>query len=67
MESFIKNTFELLVNNYPKLEVYANDFANELFVNDGGGICGADNSNWIRVYGDDSFVIKHSLMQENMR
>ena len=58
LESFIKNTFELLASNYPKLEVYAYDVANELFLNDGGGMRGGDNSHWVRVYGDDSFVIK---------
>ena len=58
LESFIKNTFALLANNYPRLQVYAYDVANELFLNDGGGMRGADNSNWVRIYGDDSFVIK---------
>ena len=58
LESFIKNTFNLIATNYPKLEVYAYDVANELFLNDGGGMRGADNSHWVRVYGDDSFVIK---------
>ena len=58
LESFIKNTFDLLARSYPKLEVYAYDVANELFLNDGGGMRPADNSNWARIYGDDSFVIK---------
>ena len=40
------------------MQVYAYDVANELFLNDGGGMRGADNSHWVRVYGDDSFVIK---------
>ena len=57
LESFIKNTFELLAKQYPKLTVYAYDVANELFLNDGNGMRGADNSNWMKVYGDDSFVI----------
>ena len=58
LESFIKNTFELIASSYPRLQVYAYDVANELFLNDGGGMRGADNSNWVRIYGDDSFVIK---------
>ena len=44
--------------NYPKLEVYSYDVINELLINDGGGMRGAENSDWVRVYGDDSFVIK---------
>ena len=58
LESFIKNTFDLLRTQYPNLEVYAYDVANELFLNDGGGMRDAGNSHWVRVYGDDSFVIK---------
>ena len=57
LESMIKNTFAALKEQYPKLEVYSYDVCNELFLNDGGGMRGADNSNWVRVYGDDSFVI----------
>ena len=58
LESFIKNTFDLIARSYPKLEIYAYDVANELFLNDGGGMRPADNSNWVKIYGDDSFVIK---------
>ena len=57
LESMIKNTFAALKSEYPNLEVYSYDVCNELFLNDGGGMRGADNSNWVRVYGDDSFVI----------
>ena len=57
LESFIKNTFELLKSQFPKLTVYAYDVCNELFKNDGGGMRDAGNSNWVRVYGDDSFVV----------
>ena len=57
LESFIKNTFELLAKNYPNLKVYSYDVCNELFVNDGGGMRPAGNSKWVQVYGDDSFVI----------
>ena len=58
LESFIKNTFDALKTQYPKLDIYSYDVCNELFVNDGGGLRPANNSNWVRVYGDDSFVIK---------
>ena len=57
IESFIKNTFEKLAKEYPKLEVYSYDVANELFVNDGGGMRPAGNSKWVQVYGNDEFVM----------
>lgn len=57
LENFIKNTFQQLAQKYPKLNVYAYDVANELFLNDGGGMRPAGNSKWVQVYGDDSFVI----------
>ena len=57
LESFIKNTFELLARDYPRLNVYAYDVCNELFVNNGGGLRPASNSKWMQVYGDDSFII----------
>lgn len=57
LESFIKNTFELLATDYPNLKVYAYDVANELFLNDGNGMRDETTSNWAKVYGDDSFVI----------
>jgi len=58
LESFIKNTFDAIKTQYPKLDLYSYDVCNELFVNDGGGLRPANNSNWVRIYGDDSFVIK---------
>ena len=57
LESLIKNTFELLAKDFPKLNVYAYDVCNELFVNNGGGLRPASNSKWMQVYGDDSFII----------
>ena len=57
LESFIKNTFEKLAKEYPKLEVYSYDVANELFLNDGGGMRPAGNSKWVQVYGNDEFVM----------
>ena len=57
LESLIKNTFALIAKDYPKLNVYAYDVCNELFVNGGGGLRPASNSKWMLVYGDDSFII----------
>lgn len=57
LEGFIKNTFAQLAQRYPKLNVYAYDVCNELFVNDGGGMRPAGNSKWVQVYGDDEFVV----------
>ena len=57
LENFIKNTFALIKSDYPRLNVYAYDVCNELFVNNGGGLRPACNSNWMKVYGDDSFII----------
>ncbi len=58
LESFIKNTFDALKTQYPKLNIYAYDVCNELFLNDGGGLRSSNNSNWTKIYGDDTFVIK---------
>jgi len=58
LESFIKNTFDALKTQYPKLNIYSYDVCNELFVNDGGGLRPANNSNWTRIYGDDTFIFK---------
>ncbi len=64
IESFIKNTFAALKAQYPNLNLYAYDVANELFLNDGGGMRGVNAtsnsaaSNWARIYGEenDEFV-----------
>ncbi len=57
LENFIKNTFDALAAQFPNLEIYAYDVCNELFLNDGGGMRGSDQSGWMKVYSDDSFVI----------
>lgn len=64
IESFIKNTFAAIEAQYPNLNLYAYDVANELFLNDGGGMRGVNAtsnsaaSNWARIYGEenDEFV-----------
>ncbi|MCR4889074.1 MAG: endo-1,4-beta-xylanase [Ruminococcus sp.] len=59
LESMIKNTFDTLNRDYPKLKVYSYDVCNELFKNDGGGFRGdgGEFSKWWDCYHDDSFVI----------
>ena len=57
LENFIKNTFEALKSQYPNLEVYAYDVCNEVFQGGGGGIRSAQESKWMQVYGDDSYII----------
>ena len=62
LETFIKKTFEAIKTQYPKLNLYSYDVANELFINNGGSMrpaSGEDNSAWARVYGNnnDEFVI----------
>jgi len=54
---FRENFHALIAKDYPKLNVYAYDVCNELFVNGGGGLRPASNSKWMQVYGDDSFII----------
>ncbi len=59
LENFIKDTFEAIAAQYPKLDLYAYDVCNELFINDGGGLRPGSNSGWTAVYGDnnDEFII----------
>ena len=72
MEAMIKQTFDLIKKNYPKLDLYAYDVCNELFLNDGGGLRKKETykrpgdsyesggSDWAKVYGEDNneFIIK---------
>lgn len=59
LENFIKDTFDAIKTQYPKLDLYSYDVCNELFVNDGGGLRPGSNSGWTAVYGDtnDEFII----------
>ena len=59
LESMIKNTFAQIKSDYPDLQLHSYDVCNELFVNEGGGMRPATNSNWARVYGEDNteFVV----------
>ena len=59
LESMIKNTFAQIKSDYPDLQLHSYDVCNELFVNDGGEMRPANNSNWVRVYGEGNseFVV----------
>ncbi|MBR5682828.1 MAG: endo-1,4-beta-xylanase [Ruminococcus sp.] len=58
LESMIKNTFSAIKSQFPNLNLHSYDVCNELFVNDGGGMRPANNSNWSRVYnGSSEFVV----------
>lgn len=57
MESFIKNTFDLLASSYPNLEVYAYDVCNEVFQGGGGGLRPAGESRWMAIYGSDEYIV----------
>ena len=50
LESMIKNTFSAIKSQFPNLNLHSYDVCNELFVNDGGGMRPASNSNWSRVW-----------------
>lgn len=71
MESYIKNMFAAIQQQYPSLDLYAYDVANECISDDenrtknnGGSRVPGDNnvtgatSAWVSVYGDNSFVEK---------
>ncbi|MDE5584705.1 MAG: endo-1,4-beta-xylanase, partial [Ruminococcus sp.] len=71
MESYIKNMFTAIETQYPDLDLYAYDVANECISDDsnrtanfGGARDPGDNnaeggkSGWVQVYGDNSFVEK---------
>ncbi len=71
MESYIKNMFAAIKQQYPSVNLYAYDVANECISDDsnrtanfGGAREPGDNyaeggkSGWVQVYGDNSFVEK---------
>ena len=71
MESYIKNMFSAIEQQYPELNLYAYDVANECISDDsnrtanfGGAREPGDNnkeggkSGWVQVYGNNSFVEK---------
>lgn len=62
MESYIKNMFGAIETQYPSLNLYAYDVANECIADGSSGPRQpAENGNgggsaWVKVYGDNSFV-----------
>lgn len=63
IENWIKNVFEMLKKEYPTLNLYAYDVANECFDDQQNGLrhAGTDwqnsgDSPWTMIYGDDSFL-----------
>ena len=61
LESYIKNIFALIKNDFPDLNLYAYDVVNEAFKNNGGGLreagTGSGQSPWTLIYGNDQFII----------
>jgi len=63
MENYIKNLMELLATKYPDVDFYAWDVVNEIWLDDGNprqpgeqGSTGSNNSAWVKIFGDNSFV-----------
>ena len=69
MESYIRNTFAIIEEQYPNLDLYAYDVVNEAISDDqtriqnnGGARVPGDNnvtngtSGWVQVYGDNGFI-----------
>lgn len=62
MENYIKNVFAAVISEYPTVDFYAWDVVNECWLDDGsyrnGGTQAdnANNSGWVKVFGDNSFI-----------
>ena len=63
MENYIKNYFTELTKLYPDVDFYACDVVNEAFTDQGAprnpgqqGQSGSQNSAWVKVFGDNSFI-----------
>lgn len=63
MENYIKAYFEELIKLYPDIDFYACDVVNEAWLDDGShrkageqGQSGSNNSAWVQVFGDNSFI-----------
>jgi GH35 family endo-1,4-beta-xylanase len=62
MESYIKNIFAAIKNQYPNLNIYAYDVVNEAFAEDGklrtaGTDQNSGQSPWTQIYGNDEFIL----------
>ena len=64
MENYIKNVVELVVSEFPNLDIYAWDVVNEAFLDNGNLRQPGSNyvtdgtSRWSEIYGDNSFIFK---------
>lgn len=64
LENYIKNMFDLLSKEYPKLQIYSYDVVNEAFNEDGSMRTAGDNamspgtSYWMEIYKSDEFIYK---------
>ena len=64
MENYIKNVVELVVSEFPNLDIYAWDVVNEAFLDNGNlrqpgsNYVNDGTSRWMEVYGDNSFIFK---------
>ena len=57
LENFFISTFELIETEFPDLEFYAWDIVNEAFTDSNpAGMRPANQSGWVQIYGDDSFI-----------
>ncbi len=62
MENYIKNVFAALEEEYPTVEFYAWDVVNEAWLDNGSYRTGGtqadnpNNSGWVKVFGDNSFI-----------
>ncbi len=63
MENYIKAYFEELIKLYPDIDFYACDVVNEAWTDNGTprnpgeqGQNGSNNSAWVQVFGDNSFI-----------
>ena len=63
MENYIKAYFEELIKLYPDIDFYACDVVNEAWTDGGAprnpgeqGNGGSNNSAWVQVFGDNSFI-----------
>ena len=62
MENYIKNVFEAVKEEYPDVDFYAWDVVNECWLDDGNYRKagsqeeGSQNSPWVKVFGDNSFI-----------
>lgn len=63
MENYIKNVFAALEAEYSDVNIYAWDVVNEAWLDNGSprnpgeqGSSGSNNSAWVQVFGDNSFI-----------